>query len=114
MSRRSRAEGERAILVRLPSEEARAKVRAILATAKEADERTRLAVAAARNSAGSRGSDRMLRSREVQQRTGLSRTTIWRLEREGSFPKRVQISRNVVAWRESDVAAWIAQKSGDR
>ena len=56
----------------------------------------------------------MLRSREVQQRTGLSRTTIWRLEREGSFPKRVQISRNAVAWRESDVAAWIAQKGGDR
>jgi prophage regulatory protein len=53
---------------------------------------------------------RLLRFGEVRQRTGLSRSTIWRLERSGSFPKRIQVSVNVVAWREDEVTAWIASK----
>jgi prophage regulatory protein len=53
---------------------------------------------------------RLLRFGEVRQRTGLSRSTIWRMERSGVFPKRVRISINVVAWREDEVAAWIATK----
>jgi prophage regulatory protein len=53
---------------------------------------------------------RLLRFGEVRQRTGLSRSTIWRMERNGSFPKRVKVSVNVVAWREDEVAAWIATK----
>jgi predicted DNA-binding transcriptional regulator AlpA len=32
------------------------------------------------------------------------------MERSGVFPKRVRISVNVVAWREDEVAAWIATK----
>jgi prophage regulatory protein len=53
---------------------------------------------------------RLLRFGEVRQRTGLSRSTIWRMERSGSFPRRIQVSVNVVAWREDEVAAWIASK----
>jgi prophage regulatory protein len=53
---------------------------------------------------------RLLRFGEVRQRTGLSRSTIWRMERSGVFPKRVRISVNVVAWREDEVTAWIATK----
>ena len=51
---------------------------------------------------------RLLRFGEVRQRTGLSRSTIWRMERSGVFPKRIQVSVNVVAWREDEVTAWIA------
>jgi prophage regulatory protein len=53
---------------------------------------------------------RLLRFGEVRQRTGLSRSTIWRMERCGSFPRRIQVSVNVVAWREDEVSAWIARK----
>ena len=53
---------------------------------------------------------RLLRFGEVRQRTGLSRSTIWRMERSGVFPKRVKVSVNVVAWREDEVTAWIASK----
>ena len=53
---------------------------------------------------------RLLRFGEVRQRTGLSRSTIWRMERSGMFPQRVRISVNVVAWREDEVTAWIASK----
>ena len=53
---------------------------------------------------------RLLRFGEVRQRTGLSRSTIWRMERSGGFPRRVKVSVNVVAWREDEVSEWIASK----
>ena len=53
---------------------------------------------------------RLLRFAEVRQRTGLSRSTIWRLERSGVFPRRVKVSVNVVAWRDDEVSEWIRSK----
>jgi len=40
---------------------------------------------------------KLLRFPAVRERTGLSRSTIWRLEREGDFPKHRRISANAVA-----------------
>jgi prophage regulatory protein len=53
---------------------------------------------------------RMLRFPAVRERTGLSRSTIWRLEQRGSFPRHRRISANAVAWLEEDVVAWIRCK----
>jgi prophage regulatory protein len=53
---------------------------------------------------------RLLRCREVEERTGLSRSTIWRLEHRNAFPRRIQVSVNVVAWLEDEVAAWIQSR----
>jgi prophage regulatory protein len=53
---------------------------------------------------------RLLRCREVEERTGLSRSTIWRLEHRSAFPKRIRVSVNVVAWLEDEVAAWIQSR----
>ena len=55
--------------------------------------------------------DRFLREREVRLMTGLSRTTRWRLERVGQFPRRRQISPGAVGWLESEVLAWMNQGS---
>ena len=55
--------------------------------------------------------DRFLREREVRSMTGLSRTTRWRLERVGQFPRRRQISPGAVGWLESEVLAWMNQRS---
>jgi prophage regulatory protein len=49
---------------------------------------------------------KFLRIRQVMQVTGLSRMTIYRLERAGKFPERRQLSENSVAWLESDIVAW--------
>jgi prophage regulatory protein len=49
---------------------------------------------------------KFLRIRQVMQLTGLSRMTIYRLERDGEFPKRRRLGQNSVAWLESDIAAW--------
>jgi prophage regulatory protein len=51
---------------------------------------------------------RLLRGREVFGLVALSRTTIWRRVREGSFPAPVSLGTTRIAWRESDVAAWLA------
>lgn len=53
--------------------------------------------------------DRFLRLDNVLDRTGLSRATLYRKIRAGTFPKQVQISERCCAWRESEVAEW--QKS---
>jgi len=56
---------------------------------------------------------KLLRFPAVRDRTGLSRSTIWRLERQGDFPKHRRISANVVAWVEDEVLNWIHSKVGD-
>lgn len=52
-------------------------------------------------------SERLLRRPEVENRTGLSRSTIYELVKEGRFPRPVKLGKRAVAWRESDIAAWI-------
>lgn len=50
---------------------------------------------------------RMVRANEVCSRTGLSRTTIWRLVRKGEFPPPRRLSSNAVGWIEEEVDGWI-------
>jgi prophage regulatory protein len=53
---------------------------------------------------------KVLRLRDVIGRTGLSRSTIWRLERRNMFPSRIQLSENAVGWPETDVTLWLAKR----
>ena len=56
-----------------------------------------------------RGGDmtqRLIRRREVEQLTGLTRSTLYELVAKGKFPKPVPISAQAVAWVESEVADW--------
>ena len=54
--------------------------------------------------------DRFIREPECKRITGLSRTTRWRLERAGLFPKRRQISPGgLIAWLESEVQEWLRE-----
>jgi prophage regulatory protein len=54
--------------------------------------------------------ERFISYDEVHNRTGLSRTTIWRLEKVKDFPPSVRISPGRRAWRESDLDRWIASR----
>jgi prophage regulatory protein len=51
--------------------------------------------------------EKIIRQREVVHLTGLSRTTIWRLERAGQFPKRRRLTRNTIGWKATEVLGWI-------
>jgi prophage regulatory protein len=50
---------------------------------------------------------RLLPFREVAHRVALSRSTIWRMERAGQFPKRRRVSVNKVAWWEPEIEEWL-------
>ena len=50
---------------------------------------------------------KLLRQDEVTERTKLSRTSMWRLERAGTFPKRRQIIASKICWLESEIDEWI-------
>jgi len=52
--------------------------------------------------------DRIVRLKTVLSRTGLSRSTIYRKIREGTFPPQLKISTNGAGWRESDINRWVA------
>lgn len=52
----------------------------------------------------------MLRFSDVIERTGLSRTTIWRKVRAGTFPAPVQLGLNSVGWPESEVDTWVSER----
>ena len=54
--------------------------------------------------------DRLLRLSEVQTRTALGRTTIYRKMREGSFPEPLKIGARAVRWPESEIEAWLASR----
>ena len=51
-----------------------------------------------------------IRLGEVIQITSLSKTSIYRLISEGTFPKQIQIGKRAVVWVRSDINAWINQK----
>jgi prophage regulatory protein len=51
--------------------------------------------------------DRILRLKSVLNRTGLSRSTLYRKIKEGTFPPQVKISINGTGWRESAINLWI-------
>ena len=51
---------------------------------------------------------RLLRLPQVMQQTGLRKTTLYELQKEGSFPMRIQVTSNSVGWIEEEVNAWIA------
>ncbi|MBZ9993154.1 helix-turn-helix transcriptional regulator [Mesorhizobium sp. BH1-1-4] len=52
--------------------------------------------------------DRIIRLRTVLDRTGLSRSTLYRKIAEGTFPAQLKISVNGAGWRETDINRWIA------
>lgn len=57
---------------------------------------------------------RMLRRKEVEHKTGLSRATIYRLMSINLFPKCSRIGLRAVAWDEQEVDAWLSERQGKR
>ena len=51
--------------------------------------------------------DRILRLNVVLDRTGLSRSTLYRKVEQGTFPAQVRIATRCVGWRQSAIADWL-------
>ena len=52
----------------------------------------------------------ILRRKQVQARTGLSRSTIYLYIKAEQFPKPVALGPRAVGWIESEVSEWIAER----
>jgi len=58
--------------------------------------------------------DRLIRLPTVLELTGLGKTTIYQLQKIGSFPHSISVTKFAVRWMESEVLAWIAEQSNAR
>ena len=54
--------------------------------------------------------DRLLRIRQVEEITGLSRSSIYRLMQDGEFPRPVKVGPAAVRWRASDINTWLESR----
>lgn len=58
--------------------------------------------------------ERLIRKPELLSMIGLSDTTVWRMERDGRFPKRLRIGGNSVGWLESEITSWLRSRAEER
>lgn len=58
--------------------------------------------------------DRIIRMKTVLDRTGLSRSTLYRKMAEGSFPRSVKLGQHSAGWHESAINEWIADPASWR
>jgi len=49
----------------------------------------------------------LLRMKDVLKRTGLTRTTLYRLIREGLFPKPTRLGVRIPVWTDDIICLWI-------
>lgn len=53
---------------------------------------------------------RLIRRKEVQTKTGLGASSIYAMMKNGQFPQCLNLSERRVAWIESEVDQWIANR----
>lgn len=51
--------------------------------------------------------DRLVKEKERQIITSISRSQAWKLEKQGKFPKRFKLSERSIAWKLSELLAWV-------
>jgi prophage regulatory protein len=57
---------------------------------------------------------RMLRLSQVVEKTGLGKTSIYELQKEGRFPRSVHVTGHSVRWIEAEVETWLVQQAQAR
>lgn len=61
---------------------------------------------------GQSAHDRLLRLEDVQRKTGMGSTTIYKYMKEEDFPQQIRIGKRMVRWLESEIDAWIQNRAG--
>ncbi|WP_392388007.1 helix-turn-helix transcriptional regulator [Burkholderia cepacia] len=54
------------------------------------------------------GTRTILRRRQVEQCTGLSRSTIYKRMQDGTFPRAIALGGRMVGWRAADIEQFLA------
>ena len=51
---------------------------------------------------------------KVIERTGQSKSSIYRGVAEGTLPRPIRLGQNMSGWLESEITAWIAERVAER
>ena len=54
--------------------------------------------------------ERLLRRREVEEITGMGRSSIYRLMKDREFPRQVRVGPAAFRWRAGDITAWVESR----
>ena len=52
----------------------------------------------------------ILRRKQVEKRTGLSRSTIYLRIQNGTFPRPIKLGARAVGWLENEIEAWLTAR----
>ncbi len=63
---------------------------------------------------GNQEFDRIISSRELREMVSYSNMQVWRMERDGRFPKRIKLGPGRVGWSLREVQDWIADRKAER
>ncbi len=58
--------------------------------------------------------DRIITAKERRELVPYSDMHIWRMERAGRFPRRIQLGANRVGWSLAEIMEWIEAKKAER
>lgn len=53
---------------------------------------------------------KLIRASELAKKLSISKVTLWRMEKRGELPPKIQISERISGWRESDITEWISNR----
>ena len=57
---------------------------------------------------------RIMRLKEVIEKTGLAKTTIYNLISQGEFPKQIELGARSVGWIDTEIDEWLEVKVAHR
>lgn len=57
--------------------------------------------------------DKIYRRPDVEALVGLSRSTIYAMIADGTFPKPIKLGKRAVGWRQSDVLTWLDNRTNE-
>jgi prophage regulatory protein len=58
--------------------------------------------------------DQVMRMKDVVKKIGLCRATIYAMISRGEFPRPIRIGERATGWRESELEAWLANRTSAR
>ena len=57
---------------------------------------------------------KILRMKQVVDRTGICRALVYRYIRLGKFPASIRLGERAVGWREADIEAWLSSRQSNK
>ncbi|WP_440876442.1 helix-turn-helix transcriptional regulator [Thalassotalea sp. PLHSN55] len=54
--------------------------------------------------------NQLIRPRQLAKKLGINLVTLWRWRKQNKIPQPIQLGSHLIAWRESTIEEWLAEK----